>query len=419
MSKEKQHIDDFLRSSLESHKVKPSHSFWKGIHARTGLFGNALLWKLGIPVLLLIGGLTAFYLNDSENSYRNSQTEVAAAEEAPEASGTRETLPDELAKTPPSEKPSASDALGSNFSSETESVSEKYGASVPSKLTNPVREEKSNKLSSQAETHLNNSVSDLPSLSAIKLSGKMKTPEVFLFQNSRKGNGNDDMKKPETRLYLSTGFNFTSLSSDTITELRNHEFGLEASVKISPALHLQTGLLYNRITDRGFGKWEYTTYENVGTLNILLSIGGETMADDTTMFVLQQVPLYDSINHTITGRIKSKASYFKIPIKLRYNTLKLPRMDIEIVGGVTAHLLDEQTYIYEKLEDKYFSPLLPERERIYLSSSAGLAFTYYFRKKTGIWMHPEVNIPIDSPFKWDDKLQDYQFTLKAGIVIKL
>ncbi len=419
MSKEKQHIDDFLRNSLESHKVKPSRSFWKGIHGRTGLFVNALLWKLGIPAILLSAIIAAFYPQNNDAPPRETQIEAGKSEKAAEKTAVLDFTAEETPQHEVTSESTISYESNTAESSANESVDADSRVQLASKATLQADAELPVKLFSDEETYLNKKLTTLPLLSKAKISVKKKTHRVYLFRNSRKGNGNGTVKKPETKIYLSSGFNFTSLSSDTITELNNYEMGVEASVKISPVLHLQTGLIYNRISDRGYGKWEYTTFDNVGTLNILLAVGGEFMADDTTRYVLQQVPLYDSIHHTITGRIKSKASYFKIPLKLRYNALTLPRMDIEIIGGMTAHLLNEQSYIYEKLEGKYFSPLLPERERIYLTSSAGLAFTYYIRKNTGIWMQPEVNIPIDSPFKWQNKLQDYQFSLRAGIVIKL
>lgn len=418
MSKEKQHIDDFLRSSLEGYEVKPSRSFWKNINGKTNLFGNRLLWKLGIPLLLLVGGAYIYDFKMNDSAMKDSRTPSETR-----SNSSRFTKKNKDLSLKQSDKITE---IAPKILREG-NIKESTQPDPEAKDFIPIRQETDNRLNaidyypakvSERRSSLSK-ITRLPLLFPSDGIQKNKIPKVSLFQNSGKGKNNKGAKKPETRLFLSSGFNFTSLSSDTITELRNYEFGLEASVKISPALHLQSGLLYNRIKDRGYGKWEYTTYENVGTLNIVFTINGEYMADDTTYYVLQQMPIYDSIDHTITGRIKSKASYFKIPLKLRYNILSLPRMDIEVTGGITAHLLDEQTYIYEKLDNKYFSPLLPERERIYLSSSAGWSFTYYFRKNTGVWMQPQIYIPIDSPFKWDTRLQDYQFSVRAGVVIKL
>jgi hypothetical protein len=418
MEPDQKKVDNFFASNLEGLKTEPSEKAWQGIEKRYFRKGVAYwLWRV-LPVLLLIGtGFTLYtiFIPTDKGAMETGQTASQDKSILPMENKLDEkipVIPETIPEAPPEAVP--------------ETVPKAVLETVPEPPvamgsgTPPIKVKSRNydKITTIKPHHIAYLFPSKNKLDSIyDESRNINSPELGLVIR------NDYVRQPEywfgaqitpSVVYYPGKSNKNSWSGEFTIDYMPSRFSLQAGV----------GLGYYK--ESGEYQVSYSSYDSVGFYYDVSTFSLYPENPDSVLFELNEISIYDTVDHIVVSEIQNQYLYLRLPVKLGYNLFDTKKLSCHLHGGLVFSLLawkDEPDVSIPAaditridIEETY-----PGRLSTSWQLTAGINFIYKINDRFGISFEPTYMQYIGKLYKPGFDYSDtrpYAIGLRTGIYVK-
>jgi hypothetical protein len=174
----------------------------------------------------------------------------------------------------------------------------------------------------------------------------------------------------------------------------NKMLGAEAVVHYKfSAFSLMSGVGISRMEDIGSYQVNYKTNDSVGFYLRVVSFTVDPRHPGQITYVLQEVPIYDSVPHYVLEDKTNYYTYIDIPLAFGYSFLQKSRVTLTISAGIKFSVLvnkEEPTVDFWMSEAELvdIERQTPARMNTNWRFIAGLDFGYLFTKRFSLHLEP-------------------------------
>jgi len=438
-NKNQNHVDAFFREALTDHKIKPSARVWKGISKNylDPLFSGKTRTGLYLISALIIISLSLVFLLPS-----------GSPEQVPENNENALLLPESLNN----EAVKANNSLKNNQNQKQSPLNNK---TQKQNYNNPITEQPEKETYDPVLNQEDNNSQKEPVLATVnKINNDTPVKEEFVISepfppsypvfklNFLSLNYIDYEKEPYILKTIPVNFD-PFFPKDDYAKKANMYFGIHGNTGLSyysvrsqkayfagditvaysfSELSAEAGLGLSYERDNGDFIVNYNSYDSVGFYYNITSFSYDPV-DDTILFNMKEVNVYDSIQHETLKNTITGYTYLQIPIGIKYEIGKFNRISIIArTGGIFQILLAKNepavTGIPMDANINSMFNSVPTRLKTSWKLYAGVQFRYLLTDKIRIELEPIFMQYLQTPYERKegfDMKRPYSVGLRTGL----